>query len=221
MEVGFGPSHIVLDGDPAPPHQKRETTPNFQSMSVVAKWLDGATWYGGRPQPRRHCVRWEACSPPKEGGTAPQFWPTCCGQTAAWIKVPLGTGVGLSTQATLCYMRTQLPLKKGHTTPPPFSAPVCCGQTAAGWIKMPLDREVDVGKGDIVLHGDPVPPKGTQPPIFGPCLSGQTAGWMKIPFGTEVGLGPGDIVLNGDSAPQERGTAPPHFSAHVYCSSLI
>jgi len=25
----------------------------------------------------------------------PQFWPTCCGQTAAWIKVPLGTREGL------------------------------------------------------------------------------------------------------------------------------
>jgi len=24
-----------------------------------------------------------------------QFWLTCCGQTAAWIKVPLGNGVGL------------------------------------------------------------------------------------------------------------------------------
>jgi len=43
---------------------------------------------------------------------------------------------------------------------------------------------------------------------------------MKIPFGTEVGHGPGDIVLNGDSAPLERGTAPPHFSADVYCGEM-
>jgi len=41
MEVGLGPGHIVLDGDPAPPHQKRETTPNFPSVSVVAKRVDG------------------------------------------------------------------------------------------------------------------------------------------------------------------------------------
>ena len=32
---------------------------------------------------------------PRWGHNDPQFWPTCCGQTAAWIKVPLGTGVGL------------------------------------------------------------------------------------------------------------------------------
>jgi len=33
---------------------------------------------------------------------------------------------------------------------------------------MPLGREVDLGPGDIVLDGDPAPPKGAQPPIFGP-----------------------------------------------------
>ena len=59
---------------------------------------------------------------------------------------------------------------------PQFSVHVCCGQTA-GWIKMPLDREVDVGPGDIVLHGDPALPKGAQPPIFGPCLLWQN-GWI-------------------------------------------
>ena len=34
---------------------------------------------------------------------------------------------------------------------------VYCGQTA-GWIKMPLGTEVDLGQGDIVLDGDPAPP---------------------------------------------------------------
>jgi len=42
----------------------------------------------------------------------------------------------------------------------------------AGWIKMPLGREVGLVPGDIVLDGDPVPPEenGAQlPPIYGPC----------------------------------------------------
>jgi len=47
MEVGLGPSHIVLDGDPAPPPKKRGTAPSFQAMSVVAKRLD---------RPRYHLV---------------------------------------------------------------------------------------------------------------------------------------------------------------------
>jgi len=39
MEVGQGPGHIVLDGDPVAP--KRSTaTPTFRPMSVVAKRLD-------------------------------------------------------------------------------------------------------------------------------------------------------------------------------------
>ena len=42
-EVGLGPGHIVLDGDPAPP--KKGTAPNFWPMSVVAKWLDGSRCY--------------------------------------------------------------------------------------------------------------------------------------------------------------------------------
>jgi len=56
----------------------------------------------------------------------------------------------------------------GHS--PQFSANVCCGQTA-GWIKIPLDTKVCLGPGHILLHVDPAPPKGAQPPlIFGPCL---------------------------------------------------
>jgi len=51
MQVGLGPGHSVLDGDPAPP-------------------------------------------PPK--GYSPRFSATiCCGQMAAWIKMPLGMELGL------------------------------------------------------------------------------------------------------------------------------
>jgi len=35
---------------------------------------------------------------------------------------------------------------------------------------MPLGTEVGLGLGDIVLDGDPAPPNGAQPPIFGPYL---------------------------------------------------
>jgi len=38
-EVALHPGHIVLDGDPA--HQKGTGAPNFRSMSIVAKRLDG------------------------------------------------------------------------------------------------------------------------------------------------------------------------------------
>jgi len=50
MEVGLGPGHIELDGDPAAP---------------------------------------------KKGHSPPFSAHVCCGQTAGWIKMPLGTKVGL------------------------------------------------------------------------------------------------------------------------------
>jgi len=71
---------------------------------------------------------------------------------------------------------------------------------------MPLDTNVGLGPGHIVLDGDPAPPKGAQPPIFGPCLL-----WIKMPLGTELGLGPDDAVLDrGPSSmlPLKGGTAP-------------
>jgi len=68
-------------------------------------------------------------------------------------------------------METQLP-PRGIA--PQFLAHVCCGQTA-GWIKMPLDMEVDLGLGHIVLDGDPAPPKrGTAAPtLFSHVCCGQ------------------------------------------------
>jgi len=40
-EVGLGPGDIVFRGDPAPPLPKGSQTPNFQLISVAAKWLHG------------------------------------------------------------------------------------------------------------------------------------------------------------------------------------
>jgi len=89
-----------------------------------------ATWCGSRPWPRPHCVRRER-APPQKGAQSPIFRPVCCGQTA-------------------------------------------------GWIKMPLGREVGYRPGDIMLHGNPAPllKEGhNSPRIFGPCLLWQN-GWM-------------------------------------------
>jgi len=38
-------------------------------------WMDqAATWYGGRPRPRRHCVRW---GPPRKGVQQPPLFGPC------------------------------------------------------------------------------------------------------------------------------------------------
>ena len=42
VEVGLGPGHIVLDGDPAPLPKKGAELPNFRPVFIVAKRLDGS-----------------------------------------------------------------------------------------------------------------------------------------------------------------------------------
>ena len=88
---------------------------------------------------------------------------------AGWIKMPLGTEVGIGP-GDFVLDGDPVPFpKRGQTQ---FSAHVYnCGRTA-GWMKMSIGTEVDLGPHDIVLDRDPDPPaKGAQqPPLFGPCL---------------------------------------------------
>ena len=79
---------------------------------------------------------------------------------------------------------------------------------------MPLVTEVGLGLGDIVLDGEPAPPKrGHSSPQFSVhvyCV--QTAGWIKMPLDREVDLSPGDIVLDGNpNLPPKGAQQPPIF----------
>ena len=60
IEVGLGPGHIVLDETQLPP-QKGGQSP-LPIFGPFLLWRNGwmhqdATWYGGRTQPRRLCLR--------------------------------------------------------------------------------------------------------------------------------------------------------------------
>jgi len=103
-------SHWATRGPSSAP--KKGAGPHFRPIFIVAKRLDasGYHWHGGRPQPRRLCVRWGP-NPLSEKGRSPQFSAQVyCGQTAALIKMPLGTEVGLG----LCDI-----VLDGDTAPPP------------------------------------------------------------------------------------------------------
>ena len=70
MLVGLGPGHIVLHGDPAP-LPKMAQPPIFGPYPLRPNaCIDhDATRYGGRPRPRRLCVRWgRHRSPSPRGG---------------------------------------------------------------------------------------------------------------------------------------------------------
>jgi len=78
MQVSLGPGHIVLDGDPDP-STKGTQPPVFGPYLLWPNgWMDqDATWYGGRPLPKRHYVRWRPSSPLEKGGTVPPIFGPC------------------------------------------------------------------------------------------------------------------------------------------------
>ena len=83
-----------------------------------------ATWYGGRPHPRGLCVRWTPSPPPQKGGGPPpkkrKFSAhVYCGQTAGWIKMSLGTKVGLGT-VHIVLDGVPAPAKSALQPPPSF-----------------------------------------------------------------------------------------------------
>jgi len=120
--------YCVTCGPSSPsPKRARSPLPNFRSMSIVAKQLDGsrwhlgwrwalvqatlcslpqtgteppifgpsllwrnvwvhqdATWYKGRPQPRRLCVRWDPAPLPKRG-RSPRIFGPCLLWPNGWM----------------------------------------------------------------------------------------------------------------------------------------
>ena len=80
-----------------------------------------------------------------------------CGQTAGWIKMPLGLEVGLGPVDFVLDWNPAPSPQKGGGAPPQILADVYCGQTA-GWIKMALGMEVGLRSGEFVLDGDPASP---------------------------------------------------------------
>jgi len=145
-EVGLGPSDIVLDADPAAPLQKGGTPPIFGPCLLGPNGCvhQDAIWYGGRPQPRRHCVRWAPSSPSLRGHTLHPIFAPCILWPNGWMD-----------EDATWYGSRSRPRRYCVRWGPRFSADVCYGHTA-GWIKMPLSTEVCLGPG----HWHPTPPKG-------------------------------------------------------------
>jgi len=162
------------------PLPKGAQLPNFRPMSVAAKWLDGSRChllYGARPRPRRLCVRWRPSPPPQKGGRAPSKFSAhvYCGQMAGWIKMPLGTKVGLSPDDSV--LDGDLAPHKGGGAPSRIFRPFLLWLN--GWMRQAATwyGGRPQPKGLCVRWGPspPLPkkeaePGGQAPPIFGPCL---------------------------------------------------
>jgi len=90
----------VLDGDPAPLPQKEAEPANFRPMPMWPNgWMDeDSTWYGNRPQPRSHCVRWGPSSPRKRGTAAPPLFSPCL----SWPRSPVSATAALLSLCSTC-----------------------------------------------------------------------------------------------------------------------
>jgi len=118
MEVGLGPGHIVLDGDPA---ENSGLCPFRPYLLWPNGWIDqDATSYGGRPWPRPHCAGNSAPTPKKRHSPSTNF-----GLCLLWSNGRMDQdatcykGIGLR-DVTLCYMGIHHPApppKKGDTAP--------------------------------------------------------------------------------------------------------
>ena len=69
MEVGLSTGDFVSDGDSALLPKKGAETPIFGPCLLRPNGCmdQDATWYGGRPRAKRHCVRWVPSSPSHKG----------------------------------------------------------------------------------------------------------------------------------------------------------
>jgi len=122
MEVGLGPGHIVLDGDPAPPPQKGAEPPQFLAhvyCGQTAGWIKMALGVEMGLGPG-HIVL-DGDPPPlhKKGGTVPRFfgpfllWPNgWMHQDATWY----GSRPRPRPHCARC-PATHLPPQKGGHTP--------------------------------------------------------------------------------------------------------
>jgi len=172
-----------------------------------------ATWHRGRPWSRTHCVRWGLSSPPQRGTAPSQFLAhICCGQTAGWIKMPLGRKVGRGPSDTVLDGNPAPPFQSGTTSPisgPCLLWPNSCMDQDASWYggwRRPRPHCVRWEPSFPRKRGSTVLPQ-----FLAHVCCGQMAGWIKVPLGMKAGLSPGHIVLHGDPAPLKMGTAPSIF----------
>ena len=134
-----------------------------------------------------------------------------CGQMVGWIKMKLGTQVGLRSGHIVSDGDPPHPPPRRHS--PQFPDHICCGQMAE-WIKMPLGMQAGLDPSDSVRWGpsSPVPKRGQSPQFLDYVYCCQTAGWIKITLGTELASAQATL-LDGDpaSSAQKRWHTTPNF----------
>ena len=126
--------HCARWGHSCLPQKGSRASPNFRPIFIVAKRLNASrchlVW---RYASAQATLCYMGTQPlPQKGRSSTQFSAhVYCGQTAAWIKMPLVRRY-TSADATWCSMWTQLPPEKRHNHPHPIFGP--CLLWSHGWM---------------------------------------------------------------------------------------
>ena len=134
VQVGLDPGNIVLDGDPAP-LPKGAQPPIFGTYLLRQNSCmdQDASWYGGRPRPRRLCVRWGPHTPSSKRRRSPQIFGPCLLWPNGWMDEAGTWHGGRPQRRRLCVTWGPSPLPQKGTEPPSqFSAHFYWGPN--GWI---------------------------------------------------------------------------------------
>ena len=220
VQVGLCPSHIVLDGEPAPPPLKRHS-PHFSAhicCGQMAGWVKMPLGMEADLSPGNFVLDGDPSSNDKRGHILNfrpiLLWPNSrMDQDGTWHP-----GRPRSRPHCARWGPSSLPQKGDRT--PNFRSILLWPN---GW--MHQDATWYGGRLRPRPHcarwGPSSPQKGWghNPQFSAHVYCGQTAEWIKMPLDTEVGLCPSDIVLDGNPAPpaQKRKGTSPQFSAHVFC----
>ena len=148
-----------------------------------------AIWYGRRPQPERHWVRWGPSSPSPKRGQGPQFLAhVSCAKRLDGSRCHTWYD-GMPRPGRHCVRCG--PCFTPRETAPKFRPMSVVAKRVYGF-KMLLVAKVGLGPGRLVLHEDQLPlPKGAQPPIFGPCILWPYGRRSQLLLSTYMGLGSG------------------------------
>jgi len=188
VQVGLGPGHIVLDGDPASPSPKG-AHPQFSAhvrCGQMAGWIKMPLGMKVGFDPGDFVLDGDPPALSPQSSPLPNFWPmSLVTKRLDGSRWHLARRWALVRPHCARWGPTSPTQKRGRSPFPNFR-PISivanfyfyCGQTV-GCIKMPLGIEVGLSPGDTMLDGDPVPsPKrGLAEPLnFRPMYCGQTAG---------------------------------------------
>jgi len=140
MEVNRGPGHILARSEPSSPSREKGAQPHPQFLAhVCCGQTAGRTRYGGRPRPRRRCVRWGQLPPKRntapvldgepaplhKNGAEPPIFGPCLLWPNGWMNQDDTWYEGRPRPCYIVLDGNPAPPKGAQQ--PPFSAHIYCG----------------------------------------------------------------------------------------------